>query len=290
MSAEQIRKRKYSLIVFIVIVLLSGWLGVFVDSKLPEQPEGNSLGMGIWLVLPILTMIVLRVINRDWKDIGIKPNFKGNLKWYLVSIGIYPVVTLITVGLAMLFNSTTISDTELNALLSLIGVSVAGNFIKNIFEEFSWRGYLTPKLIEQKINDWLIYLISGMVWALWHGAYYMVYLPDDYFESISRMGMLLTGCVLMVCWTVMYVELYRLTKSVWSCVVMHALEDAVPTLLVTVSGIITFTKNGDFWLNPTSGIITTLLFLGIGLVLRSIRMKRDRNKNNDILIKNSITI
>ncbi len=277
MSDEKRKKRRYSLIIFIAVVFMSGWLGVFIDSFLPEQPEGNSLGMGIWLVLPIIAMLLLRMINRDWKDVGIRPNFKGNFKRYIIAIGIYPIVTIITVGFAWLFDSAAISSMEIHTFLSLVAVSVAGNFIKNIFEEFSWRGYLTPKLIEQGFNDWLIYLISGLVWALWHGAYYIVFLPDSYFETISRAGMLLSGCVLMVSWSIMYVELYRLTKSVWPCVLMHALEDAVPTLLVTVSGVITFTKNGDFWLNPTSGVITTVLFIGIGLLLRAIRIKNDHN-------------
>ncbi|WP_312473520.1 type II CAAX endopeptidase family protein [Neobacillus sp.] len=275
MFDEKRNKRRYNLLIFIIVVLLSGWLGVLLDSILTEQSEDNSLGMGLWLVLPLLTAILLRIISRDWKDIGIKPNFKGNIKWYLVSLVIYPLITIITVGFALLLGCTDLSNGEMYTFFSLAAVSVAGNFIKNIFEEFAWRGYLTPKLIELKFNDWLIYLISGLVWALWHAAYYMVFLPNDYFESISRMGMLLTGCVLMVCWTVMYVEIYRLTKSVWPCVLMHAVEDAFPTVLVTTSGIITFTKNGDFWLNPISGVIATVLFLGIGLLLRSFRVKKE---------------
>jgi membrane protease YdiL (CAAX protease family) len=290
MSNEKRNKRRYSLIIFIIVVLASGWLGVFIDSILTDQPEGNSLGMGLWLVLPIITMILLRIINHDWKDIGIKPNIKDNLKWYLVSLAIYPIITIITVGFALLLNCTNISNFEMDAFLSLVAVSAGGNFIKNIFEEFAWRGYLTPKLIEQKVNDWLIYLISGLVWALWHAAYYMVFLPDNYFESMSRMGTLLTGCVLMVGWTVMYVEIYRLTKSVWPCVLMHAVEDGFPTVLVTISGIITFTKNGDFWLNPISGVIATVLFLGIGLLLRSIRIKKDHSVNTESLIKPTVII
>jgi len=42
-----------------------------------------------------------------------------------------------------------------------------------------------------------------------------------------------------------------------------------------VSGIITFTKAGDFWLNPTTGVVTTVLFVAIGLLLRRIRIKRE---------------
>ncbi|GIN93747.1 CAAX amino protease [Siminovitchia terrae] len=272
-------RRKFSLILFIVVVLASGWIGVWVDSKLPDQPAENSLGMGLWLILPIITMLILRLVNREWKDIGVRPNVKGNLKWYGAAIAIYPVMTVIIVGLALLFNSASISAVELNSILSLIGVSIAGNFIKNIFEEFAWRGYLTPKLIEFKLNDWMLYLVSGLVWALWHAAYYMVFLPDSYFETTSRMGFLLIGCVLMIAWSIMYVEIYRLTKSVWPCVLMHALEDGVPTLLVSVAGVITLTKTGELWLSPTTGIITTILFVLFGLWLRSIRIKKEQKVN-----------
>lgn len=280
-------RKKISLALFIAVVLASGWIGVWVDSKLPDQPAENSLGMGLWLILPVIAMLVLRLANRDWKDIGVLPNFKGNMKWYGAAIAIYPVMTVIVVGLALLFNSASFSDVERNAILSLIGVSIAGNLVKNIFEEFAWRGYLTPKLMEQKLNDWMLYLVSGLVWALWHAAYYMVFLPDSYFETTSRSGFLLTGCALMVAWSVMYVEIYRLTKSVWPCVLMHALEDGVPTLLVTVSGVVTLTKTGDLWLSPTTGIITTTLFVGFGLWLRSTRIKKERKASAGVLNDNN---
>lgn len=38
---------KLHLIIFVLIVLASGWIGVFLDSLLTDQPEGNSLGMGL---------------------------------------------------------------------------------------------------------------------------------------------------------------------------------------------------------------------------------------------------
>ncbi|MCP1163973.1 MULTISPECIES: type II CAAX prenyl endopeptidase Rce1 family protein [Bacillus] len=270
---------KFHLIIFVLIGLASGWIGVFLDSLLTDQPEGNSLGMGLWLILPFFISILLRVLSRDWHDFGIKPNLKGSFKWYFVAILIYPFVTLITISLALFFGVVNISNFDMSSLCSLILMSTISNFIKNIFEEFSWRGYLTPKLIELKLNDWLIYLVSGLIWALWHAAYYIVFLPNEYFESISRLNMLLSGCILMVCWSIMYVEIYRLTKSVWPCVIMHAIEDAVPTVLVTIAGIITLTNSSDFWLNPISGVVATIIFLGIGIVLRSLRIKKERQLN-----------
>lgn len=273
MSNKKIINTRYSLAIFIIVVLASGWIGVFIDSFIPNQPKGNSLGMGIWLLLPILTMLLLRFINSDWKDIGVKPNFRGNIKWYLVSILIYPLITIITVCLGLLLDCIFVSAIKWSALYTIIAISIGSNFIKNIFEEFSWRGYLTPKLIELKVNDWLIYLISGLIWALWHSAYYLIFLPDNYFEFNSRVETLLIGCVLMVSWSIMYVEIYRLTNSVWPGVLMHAIEDGIPTVLITVSSIIAFTNRADFWLNPISGVIATLLFTIIGILLRQRRIQ-----------------
>ncbi len=79
---------------FILIALASGWLGRWIDTMVEPAPEGESPGMGIWLVLPLLTTILLRLFAGDgWKDIGLKPNFKGNGRWYFLSLIIFPVVT-----------------------------------------------------------------------------------------------------------------------------------------------------------------------------------------------------
>lgn len=157
-------RTKLSLLLFIVIVLASGWIGVWVDKKLPDQPEGNSPGMGLWLILPMIAMLVLRLVNRDWKDIGVRFNFRENRKWYGAAIAVYPVIMVIVVGLALLFNSASTSEAELHTILSLVGVSLAGSFVKNIFEEFAWRGYLTPKLIEPEAEglDDLSRIRSGL--------------------------------------------------------------------------------------------------------------------------------
>ncbi|PFM63578.1 CAAX amino terminal protease [Bacillus cereus] len=39
---------------------------------------------------------------------------------------------------------------------------------------------------------------------------------------------------------------------------------------------ISLTNGSDFWLNPICGVAATVLFLGIGIVLRSIRIKKER--------------
>ncbi len=270
------KKTVRNTIIFCTVTLASGWIGVLVDKVLTQQPEGETLGMGLWLVLPLLTALLLRLFSRDWKDAGLRLNIKGNKKWYLAAVLIYPAVMVITLGLAALFGTVDFSQFNIQAFVSLATVSMLGNLIKNVFEEFAWRGYLTPKLISMKLNDWMIYLIVGIIWALWHAAYYMVFLPDAYFTSISRLGMVVTGCIVMLAWTVMFVEIFRLTKSIWPCVLMHAIEDAFPTVLLMTGGFVTISSKADVWLNPITGVVAVVLFLAIGLALRATRRLKEK--------------
>lgn len=93
--------------------------------------------MGIWLVLPFLCGIVFRIRIKDWKGFGLSLNIKTGWKGYVIAVFIYPAIT-----------------------------SLAGGFLKNIFEEFAWRGYLVPGLLKCNLNDWLIYGSSGLIRGL----------------------------------------------------------------------------------------------------------------------------
>lgn len=119
-----------------------------------------------------LTVLLLRFSSHDWYDFGMKPRVKGNLKWYLLAVAIFPVVTILVAGGAWAFNIAEMYQFEARVFISIVVASLLPSMVINIFEEFAWRGYLTPKLIKLKVNDWLIYGIVGLVWALWHAAYF----------------------------------------------------------------------------------------------------------------------
>ena len=75
--------KKY-VIIFIFVALMSGWIGVLIDTFIPNQPDEQTLGMGLWLILPFLCGIIIRILNKDWNDIGVKTKMKGNIKWYVL--------------------------------------------------------------------------------------------------------------------------------------------------------------------------------------------------------------
>ena len=282
-------KTKRNLLIFIVVILLSGWLGVFVDRFIPEQAKGDTLGMGIWLVFPLLTTILLRVFAGDgWRDIGLLPNLKGNIKWYIVSLLVYPVITSIVLLLSYIFGWMDFSNFNLDVLVSVFVGGLLIQFVKNFFEESVWRGYLTSKLSSLKVNDFWLYCIVGGVWGAWHIPYFLVFLSEsDIFSvlPVNRWLFALIGIVTMICWTVMYTEIYLMTKSIWPLVLMHMTEDALVNPLI-LDGYIKIAQGKEFLVSPTAGIITTILYLMVGLLLRTKRKKLER----EIVSKSTTTV
>lgn len=277
MESKTQKTKIRNLIIFCAVALLIGWIGVALDNVLPEQEGEESLGMAVWLIFPLLTVIVLRSFMGDgWKDSGLLPKFKSNSLWYAISLLIYPVVTGITLLLGYGFGWMDFTSFEvipyINIFFSLLWV----NIIKNIFEESVWRGYLTVKLLQFKLSDLQLYLIIGLVWGLWHAPYYMVFLPEEDIQSVLSVGRITfagIAVISMVVWTVMFTELYRLTLSIWPVILMHAMEDALINHLV-IDGYIQLTAGTEIWISPICGIIPNLFYLLIGLWLRQKRISQ----------------
>lgn len=273
-----------NIIIFSVVVIVSGWLGVLLDNVIvnPTNPEGESLGMGLWLVLPLITTVLLRVFFGDgWKDAGFEPKFKDNIKWYVIAVLIYPLVTAIVVLLGVLTGWISISGLNMGAFALVFSSTLIAGFVKNIFEESVWRGYLTSKLLKLNLSDSTIYLIVGGIWGAWHIPYYLVFLPaaDMYaILPVSRSVFAVAAIGTMIGWSVMFVELYRVTRSISPCVLAHMVEDALINPLV-IDGYISISSGKEIFISPITGVITTLLYLSVGLLIRGWRINRERRMN-----------
>ncbi len=270
------RKVIRNLIIFTFIAILSGWVGMLIDKVIPEQPEDESLGMGIWLVLPLLAVIVLRTFAGDgWKDAALKPQLKSKAIWYALAFLIFPAVTAIILVIGSVFGWIDLSAFNLSDFTTVFWSLLIFEFIKNIFEESVWRGYLTNKLIKLNLSDFSLYLIVGLIWSVWHLPYYIKFLPEEVITSVlpvNRITFFLVGVFVMVVWTVMFVEIFRITNSIWPVVLLHAVEDAVINPLV-IDGHISIASGMEIFISPICGIIPTTLYLLIGLWLRKRRIK-----------------
>ena len=172
---------------------------------------------------------------------------------------------------------------EFTACLGILLTQIGTQFIKNIFEESVWRAYLTNQLIQLKLSDLKLYLLVGFIWWIWHLPYIMKFLSEREIQNtlpVEGLHFSLSGgMIIVVCWTVMYTEIFRITKSVWPLVIMHTMEDAVINPL-RLLGFISVEKNQAFLFSLPVGMIPTILYLKVGLAIRKWRKKQEYGKSS----------
>jgi hypothetical protein len=268
-----------NLTIFIGLVLASGWLGWGLDQMM-GNPSAESLGMLVWIITPLVVSLLLRTFGGDgWKDFGIRPNFKGNWVWYVVSIIVFPVVTalVLIIGSAVgWIRFPNFSADTPRLILQAFAIGLLPQFIKNIFEEAPWRGYLAPKIHSLHINDFLGHTIVGLVWGAWHIPYYLFFLDRATLASFTTLDVAVYICLaiwVMTSWAFVYGEIRILTNSFWPAVLMHMVEDAF--LFVIIAGNYIRIMPGTDWLiSPMNGLLMSLIFIGIGVGLNQYRKRK----------------
>lgn len=267
-----------NVILFSFVAVVCGWMGVGVDKLLGQPSNLESLGALIFISSPILCMVLLRLFGGDgWKDLPLKPNFRRNARWYLFAIVVYPVVIGITLFVGKLFGWVDVSRFSIAAYFPVFIAAFLPQCLKNIFEESVWRGYLTVKVEQLTQNEWLVYLVVALVWQVWHLPYYLILLDDAYLASFFPFGNVLfvvTSFAVIGVWTIMYTEIFFLSRSLLLVVLMHAMEDALNPLIS--DGFAVVSPDKALLVSPSFGLIPLLLYLVIGLWLRRIRKSSAR--------------
>ncbi len=268
-----------NLMIFIIVVLASGWIGRGLDI-LMGSTASESLGMGLWIIIPLGISLLLRAFAGDgWKDFGIKPNFKGNASWYVISLLIYPVLTALVLIIGNSLDLITFPNLSLNSLRLIVQAFALGilpQFIKNIFEEAAWRGYLAPKVYSLHLNDFVGHLIVGLVWGAWHIPYYLFFLDRAELQSFTTLGLaaiIPLFIVVMISWAMVYGEIRLLTNSIWPAVLMHMVEDSFLNQLFTENHI-QIMPGTDWLVSPVNGLISIFFFVAVGFGLRRFRKRR----------------
>ena len=267
----------------IIIVALftvgGGWLGIWLNNITGNtQPPMQSLGALVWLTSPALSGLFLRAFGGDgWKDSGFGLNLLSSWKWYLAGILVYPLAALLTFGLGALFGI--ISADGFDGYLSAAGVMFVGSLMKNIFEEFAWRGYLTPRLDAAKVHPILNHLIVGILWWSWHLPYYYYFLDRSILASSITTSIpvfLAIGLFVMFPTAILFGELRLVGRSVWPVFVLHNVINALSMPLL-INGFIKVNGPLGAVFTPTNeGIITSILFGAAGLVIYKFRMSKEQ--------------
>ncbi|MBT4308838.1 MAG: CPBP family intramembrane metalloprotease [Anaerolineae bacterium] len=273
-----------NLIIVALFTIGGGWLGVWLNNVTGNtQPPLQSLGALVWLITPALSGILLRAFGGDgWRDAGFGLHLISGWKWYLVAILVYPLAALLTFGLATLMGAVSadgFSTQGFNAYLSAAGIILAGSLMKNIFEEFAWRGYLTPRLKAAKVPDLLNHFIVGILWWAWHIPYYYFFLDRDllstYLGNFSIPAFLVLALISLLPTSVLFGELRLVSKSVWPAFILHNFINGLSMPLI-LNGFIKLNGWPGTILSPTNdGIITSILFGVAGIFLYRYRKQRE---------------
>ncbi|MCE9646604.1 MAG: CPBP family intramembrane metalloprotease [Chloroflexi bacterium] len=273
------QKRTFrNLTIFTVAVLASGWIGVGLD-KLTNNPPGQpGPGMLFWLVFPFLTSLLLRVFAGDgWKDFGLRPAFQGNMTWYLASVLIYPLVALLVLSIGGVLGFVTAPNFSTGLLLSVFAGGLIAAFIKNIFEEFAWRGYLAPKVDSLGFNAYVGHVIVGFIWGCWHIPYLLFLLDRKLIEATTTQSMATfvpMGIISLIAASITYGELRFLTGSVWPPLLLHTVGNALVDVLI-VQGFFKIMPGTDILVSPGHQSLLTLIFFTlIGIGLHRLRIRK----------------
>jgi len=267
-----------NLLIFTVIVLASGWIGIGLDISL-GQSAGAGLGMLIWILSPFVVSFSLRKFGGDgWSDLGLRPNLIGNWYWYGLSIFLYPICVIVIVVLGVILGY--VEWQEMNASnIKLVVVVFSQTFllqmVQNTFEETGFRGYLTPRAYSLGWNALWVHVIVGLVWGIWQVPYlrqvlaHMVPYADE--NMLTLVSRFLIGTISL---SLVYGELRLLTNSLWPAVLMQAIGGSFVAALV-LNTILTFkTVGATIFMPMVESLLVSLLFACLGLLLY---LRRTRN-------------
>ena len=265
------------LVVFSVVALGCGWIGLLVNNALGIPHSMQSLGTLIWIMTPILTGAVLALSDPSLRRSYAASWLPGRLRAYGVALGIFPLsfVVAIAVGWA----AGVLSPAGLGAFGGAVAAGVLGTVLKNVAEEGAWRGYLAPALIGRKLSDPWVWLISGMIWGLWHIPYYVWFLDESLTRSVYDVPPLVYALMtvpLMICWAPLFTELRIISGSFWPGLIAHSIANLSNTPL-TLGGL-PIKPGWELLVSPMIGIIPNAIVLTAGLGLWARRTGRLRRR------------
>lgn len=245
-------------------------VGAFIAPMLGGSPSSPGLGFILWGTAPLLASVLIRVVTRDWSDLGIQPAIGKNLRWYAISFLVLPAFMILTLRIGALLSISSVSRFSLNEYLRTALTALPIFFVFAIFEEVGWRGYLTPKLVSLGINHYIVSAWVAVVWATWHLPYFReltwVYTSEDPTTFIPRFYL---ACFAL---SILYGEIRNITGTFWPAVLMHAAGNAFGHPLS--AGYVTFAAGAEYLGSVGNGLFMIAFIGTLGVALNRWRMPK----------------
>lgn len=275
---------------FVVFTFIIAWILFLLIPilKIPYGQIGSILFAAAAMFAPTAGNILTRLVTKEgFRDMYLRPRFKGNWKYYALAF-FGPSVMLLISGAVyfLLFPGTfdpnltmlkTIAESNGSItmtpgqmlLVSIAQVVVIGpiiNIIPTLGEELGWRGYLLPKLRENH-SDRAALVITGVIWGVWHAPV----IAQGHNYGTGYWGFPYLGILMMIvfCVALGIIEGYVTikTKSAIPAAMIHSAINAGAALPIYMA------KSGyNTLLGPTmAGLIggLPLILLAVVLFLKS---------------------
>jgi membrane protease YdiL (CAAX protease family) len=165
-------------------------------------------------IAPAIASFIILITNNviTMKDL-LKATFaiKQPVAMYLLVIGF----VVIYLGVAVL---TGLLEYNYPIYLSLLNFPIM--ILAGGLEEVGWRYVLNPAL-EKRLPFPVACLITGVVWSVWH-------LPAFIIENSPQADInFFIFAIISIGVAFAYAAIYRISKSIWLCVFIHALNNAL---------------------------------------------------------------
>ncbi len=181
----------------------------------------------------------------------------------MISLLLYPIIIglILTIGK---FTETIVFTNSFSVLTNAALAAAVPSFIKNIFEEFTWRGYLTPQVDKMGMSRFKNHLIVGVIWALWHLPFL-----DLMIRSYSQLSLwvafplMFTGIIITA---FVYGEIRMRSATVWTAVILHAVGNSITNPLFSMN-IIKLVPGKEYIASPTIDNMAYIILMFIVAVI-----------------------
>ena len=183
MNFEKKESRKKNIIIILFFLLVFA-VGFTVIANNPTSIKDFNTFASVLFILLTFTIIFI-IFHSQYKYLKIRPVKQKNgrfLKWIIASIIFFPALFLVAWIFAnipqMEFQISVFQDGFIK-FIQILFLTFSLNFLfgGSLGEEFGWRGFVLPFLLE-KYNPVGASLILGLIWANWH-------FPIDITSSIT---------------------------------------------------------------------------------------------------------
>lgn len=197
------------------------------------------------MMIPSAANLITRLVTKEgFSNSYLGVNFKGKMGYWIASVAVKLCESVICLLLmwGLFFDGMSFSDA-----FPSFGTQAAGMFLLQLAfsvicffpgfgEEWGWRGYMMPKLMELMPKPAAV-IVGGIIWGLWHapltiaGHNFGIDYPGYPFVGIGMM------CVLCVMDNAFLTLLTEKTKSIYPAAFCHSVNNNLqPSVILMFFG------------------------------------------------------